>query len=114
MKLRTPLIRAALAATMVATAFAIERVPAADAAAHDTGARDALAMHVDAAAPVPATLMPELRVGTRASDVSLDARDALPVTLLPTVHVTASARDFAGLPSFGAFDDDVALLASAD
>lgn len=105
MKLRTPLIRAALAATMVAGSFAVERVPA---------AQDAVAMRVDANAPVHATLMPELRVGPRDGDARLDAADALPVTLLPTVHVTASATDFAGLPAFGAHDDALALLASSD
>ena len=107
MKLRTPLIRAALAATMVAGSFARERVPAAN-------AHDAVAMRVDANAPVPATLMPELRVGSRDGDARLDAADALPVTLLPTVHVTASVRDFAGLPAFDVHDDAVALLASSD
>lgn len=104
MKLRTPLIRAALAATMLAGSFAVERVPAADVG-------DFVAMRVDDAAPVRATLMPELHVGSRAGDVRLDSTDPLPVTLLPTVHVTASAGDIAALPSF---DDATALLAASD
>ena len=110
MKLRTPLIRAALAATLVATSFAIDRVPAAPAA----DARAALATHVDARAPMHATLLPELRVGSRDGDAQLDAGDALPVTLLPTVHVTASMRDFAALPARDTGRDATLLLAARD
>lgn len=110
MKLRTPLIRAALAATMVAGSFAIDRVPVAVAA----DAHDAFAMRVDANAPLHATLLPELRVGSRDGEAQLDASDALPVTLLPTVHVTASVRDFAALPAFDAGRDTAMLLAASD
>ncbi|HEY6942836.1 hypothetical protein [Dokdonella sp.] len=95
MNVRTPLIRAALAATMVAGSFAIERVP--HAAAADAG------MSVEARAPLHATLLPALRVTARAANPDdsvaseLAAGEALPVTLLPTVRVTASAADFAML-----------------
>lgn len=93
MNVRTPLIRAALAATMVAGSFALERVP--HAAAAEAG------MSIEARAPLHATLLPELRVTARATDpdaeaaTGLAAGEALPVTLLPTVRVTAAASDFA-------------------
>lgn len=95
MNVRTPLIRAALAATMVVGSFALERVP--HAAAADAG------MSVEARAPLHATLLPELRVTARAANpdaasaAELSAGEALPVTLLPTVRVTAAVADFAML-----------------
>ena len=93
MNVRTPLIRAALAATMVAGSFAIERVPHASAA--EAG------MSIEARTPLHATLLPELRVTARATHpdaeaaAELAASEGLPVTLLPTVRVTAAVGDFA-------------------
>ena len=108
MNVRTPLIRAALAATMIAGSYTIERVAVA------TDAHNAVAMRVDATAPVRATLMPALRVSPHAAGTQLEATDPLPVTLLPTVHVTASMRDFAALPSFDMHSDAVTLLAASN
>lgn len=95
MNVRTPLIRAALAAAMVAGSFALERVP--HAAAAEAG------LSVESRAPLHATLLPELRVTARAANpdaeaaAELAAGEALPVTLMPTVRVTAAAGDFAML-----------------
>ncbi|HEU4663499.1 MAG TPA: hypothetical protein VFS55_05680 [Dokdonella sp.] len=110
MNVRTPLIRAALAATMVAGSFALERVP--QAAAADLG------MSVEARAPLKATLLPALRVTARASNPDqaaaseLASGDGLPVTLLPTVRVTASVADFAMFDLSLEGDAGVVLLAA--
>ena len=112
MKTRTPLIRAALAMAMVGSAFALERVPA---------AQPGVRVSVDANAPLHATLLPELSVGASASDpdravaTKLATTTALPVTLMPTVHVVASRDGFAARDASLALDAaDAALLAAAD
>ena len=113
MKTRTPLIRAALAMTMIGSAFALERVPQA--------AQPGVGMAVEANAPLHATLLPELGVSASASDADLVvttklATDAaLPVTLMPTVHVFAKRDKLAALDAPLGFDTaEVALLAAAD
>lgn len=82
MKLRTPILRAGFAATLLAGFYAFTQPVDANAPMFD----------VDANAPLAATLLPTLTVSADAHGVEsarLDDADALPVTLLPTVHVRA-------------------------
>jgi hypothetical protein len=130
MKTRTPLIRAALAMTMIGSAFALERLPAAGApgaSAHSPhpygsqAAQPGVGTSVDANAPLHATLLPELGVSASASDAGLvvstklASGSALPVTLMPTVHVFANRDKLVVLDKPLGFDAaQVALLAAAE
>jgi hypothetical protein len=95
MNIRTPLIRAAVAAVLIGGIYALPRTP------HAAAAHASVTMSVDRTAPLHATLLPTLSVTADASapDLEIAARladvDALPVTLLPTVHVHARRSDFA-------------------
>ena len=95
MNIRTPLIRAALAAAMIGGAFTFGESSIATASP--------ASMSIDSSAPVHATLMPELSVVGHAGNPDGDvvshiaANGALPVTLMPTVHVVASVDEFVTL-----------------
>ncbi len=94
MNTRTPLIRAALAATLVGAAFTFTQT------ATVIPANAAVSMSVDARAPLHATLLPVVSVFADATDpdgivaMRIAATEALPVTLLPTVYVSARLEDF--------------------
>ena len=95
MNIRTPLVRAALAAVLIGGVYALPEVP------HANAAPAMVTMSVDAGAPVHATLLPAVIVFADAGNPQLAtasriaAADALPVTLLPTVHVHARWSEFA-------------------
>jgi hypothetical protein len=109
MNLRTPLIRAGVAALLVGAAFTLERVPVANAS--PTASSASPAFSIDADAPVRVTLLPEVHVTASGARVADEA--PLVATLLPTVHVVASATDVAGGDApVPVFASDLVLLAA--
>lgn len=81
MNIRTPLLRAGIAASLLGGFYLFAQPVDAN-----------LPFSIDADAPLAATLLPTVNVSANAhggdETMRLSSVDALPVTLLPTVHVT--------------------------